>query len=175
MADRLRHPPTRVLGELPPGLTVRPSVPEDRSFLLEVYASTRVDELAPVPWGVAEKRAFIAQQFEAQDRAYRAAYPDGRFLVVEDRGNRIGRLYLATLSDELRVVDVALLPEHRGRGVGSALISAVIAEAESAGLAVRLNVEPWNPARRLYLRLGFRPGPVTGIYERMERPPGSIS
>lgn len=175
MADRLRQLPARLLGELPPGLTVRPSAPEDRSFLRDVYASTRADELAPVPWTEAEKLAFITEQFEAQDRAYRAAYADGRFLVVEDRDTPIGRLYLAKLADELRVVDIALLPEHRGRGIGTALIAAVIAEAESAGLAVRLHVEPWNPARRLYLRLGFQPGPVTGIYERMERPPPSIS
>jgi len=175
VADRLRGLPAGSLGDLPPGLSVRASVPEDRAFLLEVYVRTRVDELAPVPWTDAQKQVFIAEQFEAQDRAYRGAYPAGRFLVVEDHGVPIGRLYLATLADEVRIIDVALLPEHRGRGIGSVLIAAVIAEAESAGLAVRLHVEPWNPARRLYLRFGFLPGPVSGIYERMERPPRPIS
>jgi ribosomal protein S18 acetylase RimI-like enzyme len=100
-------------------------------------------------------------------------YPDGRFLVVLGDGVPIGRLYLGRLADEIRIVDIALLSDHRGVGIGSRLIDDVIAEADSAGLAVRLHVEPWNPALRLYERRGFRVVAERGAYLFMERPPVS--
>ena len=126
-----------------------------------------------MPWTEAEKSAFISMQFEAQDAAYRMTYPDGRFLIVLGDGEPIGRLYLARLDDEIRIVDIALLPQHRGAGIGSRLIDDVIAEADSAGLAVRLHVEPWNPALRLYERRGFRVVAERGAYLFLERPPVS--
>ena len=158
------------LTDLPPGIELRSSEASDRDFLLAVYAETRAEELAAVPWSNEERAAFLAFQFNAQDSYYRATYPDGRFLVVLASGEPAGRLYLARADGELRVIDIALLPEYRGRGIGSALMAAVIARAEQEGRSVTLHVEPWNPARRLYERLGFESEGIRGIYEFMRRP-----
>jgi len=159
----------RIARDLPATIALRPALPDDRDLLLAVYAATRADELAVVPWSDAEKAAFIAMQFEAQDRSYREAYPEGEFLVVVHGDIPAGRLYLVLIGDEIRVVDIALLPEHRGLGIGSALLSSVISAAEETGAAVSLHVETWSAARRLYERLGFRSVEVRGFYELMRR------
>ena len=154
------------------GVELRPATPDDRDFLLIVYRATREDELALIDWTEPEKAAFVDMQFRAQDAHYREAYPDGRFLVVTRDDEPIGRLYLARLANELRIVDIALMPAHRGQGIGSSLLATVMAEADAATLPIRLHVEPWSPAKRLYERLGFRTVEVRGIYELMERAPG---
>ena len=95
-------------------------------------------------------------QFDAQDRHYRAHFPDARFDVVERGGAPIGRLIVERGEDEIRLLDIALLPEHRGAGAGSALLRALLAEAAATSRRVTIHVERANPARRLYERLGFR-------------------
>ncbi len=152
-----------------PHLSLRPSRPDDQPFLAAVYASSRAEELAPVPWTDDQKQAFLAQQFRAQDAAYRENYADGSFSIVELDGVPIGRMIVARLEDdELRIVDVALLPEHRNVGTGTRLVGDVIATAERDGLFVSLHVEVWNPAARLYERLGFRAVSANDVHLRME-------
>ena len=153
------------------GVALRPATPDDREFLLTVYRTTRDDELGLTEWTESEKAAFVDMQFRAQDGYYRDVYPDGRFLVVTRGNEPIGRLYLARLPDEVRVIDIVLMPAQRGQGIGSSLLAAVVAEADAEVLPVRLHVEPWSPAKRLYERLGFRTLQVNGIYELMERAP----
>lgn len=158
------------LSGLPAGVTLRPVTPDDREFLLHAYTTTRKEELAPVPWTDGERTAFLEMQFDAQAAAYQGAYPDGEFLVVLLDGDPAGRLYLGRLPGELRLIDVTLLPEHRSNGIGTALIGAIVARADRDGVEVGLHVEPWNPARRLYERLGFERVELRGIYEYMRRP-----
>jgi GNAT superfamily N-acetyltransferase len=149
---------------------LRPAGEDDRSFLLSVYASTREEELAAMPWSDAERRAFVAFQFDAQDAAYRD-YPDATFSVVEVGGEPAGRLYVARWAREIRIVDVALLPAFRGRGVGTALLSALVQESEASGRPLTIHVEAENPARRLYERMGFRVVEAVGpVYLLLERP-----
>jgi ribosomal protein S18 acetylase RimI-like enzyme len=155
---------------LPPGIEVRPSEAADRDFLLSVFGSTRDDELALIPWTEADKTAFVVSQFDAQDSYYRQIYSDAEFLVVLADGERVGRLYLAGIEDALRVIDIALLPAHRRHGIGSALMSSITAIADREGRSVTLHVEPWNPAKHLYERLGFVSEGARGIYEFMRRP-----
>ena len=155
----------------PLDIALRPATAEDRDLLLAAYASTRSDELASVPWSEDEKAAFVAMQFSAQDDWYRRVYPDGEFLVVMRAGAPIGRLYLADLPDEIRLVDLTLLPEHRGRGIGSRLLAHVVTRADAEGRSVRLHVEPWNPALRLYQRNGFTLLEERGAYLFLERAP----
>ena len=143
---------------------------EDRAFLLSLYASTRAAELALLPWSEAEKSAFVRQQFDAQDSSYRSTYPDARLQIVTIDGQAVGRWYVVELADELRLIDVILATEVRSQGAGTALLEALCEEGDAKGLPVRLHVEPWNRARRLYLRLGFVPIEVNGIHELMERP-----
>lgn len=151
-----------------PSLTLRPARPEDEPFLRALYATTRAAELALVPWPEAQKQAFVAMQFTAQDRHYRSHYPAARFDVVEGDGAPIGRLYVERSVQEIRLLDITLAPARRGAGIGGALLDALLAEARAAGCAVQLHVEPTNPARRLYERLGFRACEEAAPYLRME-------
>jgi ribosomal protein S18 acetylase RimI-like enzyme len=115
-------------------------------------------------------RDFIAHQFEAQSHAY-ASYRDTSFEVVLVDGEPAGRLIVARWAEELRVVDIALLPEFRGRGIGSTLIRELIEEADERGVKTSIHVERFNPAQHLYARLGFRAVSETGVYLLLERPP----
>ena len=157
----------------PPALALRPERPDDRPLMFALFAQSRAAEMALVDWTAAQQQAFLEHQFAAQTEAYRGAYAAGRFDVVEMDGLAIGRLYLADLGTdpraELRIVDIALLPMWCGRGIGSRLLAAVLAEADAAGRPVSLHVEHWNPARRLYERLGFQPVSEDSVYVLMRR------
>ena len=147
---------------------LRPATEADREFLLELYASTREPELARVDWDDALKRAFVEQQFAAQDEHYRSHYPGASLDVIELDGRRAGRLYVYRGEEDIRIMDIAVAPEFRGRGIGSALIEELIAEARSSGRSVSIHVEMQNPARALYERLGFVPVGEHGVYVLME-------
>ena len=155
------------------GPRLRPARAADREFLARTYASARAEELAPVPWTDAEKDAFLRQQFEAQDLHYRTYYPTSESLVILDRGQPVGRLYVDRTTEEIRVMDIALLPQHRGRGIGRELIGALQAEAEAAGIPVTLHVEAHNPAQRLYARLGFTFVEDRGVYQFLQWRPAT--
>jgi GNAT superfamily N-acetyltransferase len=149
---------------------LRPEADADMAFQDAVYASTRTGEIAPLPWTPAQKQAFLADQSALQRRHYRTHYPAAQFLVVEHCGAPIGRLYLERTARELRLMDIALLPACRGRGIGSALVFTLLDYADSIGLPVSLHVEPFNRIRPLYERLGFVRLEERGIYWFMVRP-----
>ncbi len=153
------------------GITLRPIRPDDEAFLYRVYASTRQDELAPLGWSEEQKGAFLRMQFDAQHRYYQAQYPDAAFQVIQRGESPIGRLYVRRCPDEVSVIDIALLPEYRRAGVGSALLREILSEAAGARLPVRIYVERYNPALSLYRRLGFTEVGDTGVYLLMECPP----
>jgi ribosomal protein S18 acetylase RimI-like enzyme len=154
-----------------PTITFRPIGPDDEPFLYRVYASTRTEELALVPWDAAQKEAFLRMQFTAQQRYYQDQFPGASFRIILADARPIGRLYVERRREELHVIDIALLPEHRRAGIGSALLNDLLAEADRAGLPVRLHVERFNPALRLYQRLGFTVIGDTGLYFHVERAP----
>lgn len=149
---------------------LRPVVEADRAFLVELYGTVRAPELAWVPWDEATKRAFVEQQYAAQDSYYRTHYPGATLDVVEVDGEPAGRLYVHRGPSEIRIMDVALMPAFRGRGIGTRLLRALVAEAEEGGRTLSVHVERGNQARRLYERLGFRPAGEHGVYVLMERP-----
>ena len=149
-------------------ISLRPIGAEDEEFLCRLYASTRQEELAPLDWSDEQKDAFLRMQFDAQARHYEAAFPGGEFQVILREGRPIGRLYLARLENVIRIVDIALLPGHRREGIGTKLIRRVLDEGAAAGKPVRIHVETFNPAMRLYERLGFRPFADKGVYLEME-------
>ena len=153
-----------------PTVTLRPVTDDDREFLRAVYRSTREAELALVPWDPATKAAFVAQQFDAQDRGWAGQRPDTVRHVVLVDGTPAGRLYVDRTDDEIRVVDISLLPEHRGLGVGGALLDAILDEGDRDRLPVTIHVERHNPARRLYDRLGFQVVDDLGVYLFLRRP-----
>jgi len=153
------------------GVELRPRRDDDRPFLERLYASTRADEMTLLDWPAQEKAAFLAMQFEAQTQHYDEHYADAEFLVVERDGLPIGRLYLQRREDEIRVVDIALLPEARRGGIGGRLLKRVLDEADETGRVVRIHVERNNPAMVLYQRLGFRKIDDLGVYHLMEWTP----
>ena len=154
---------------------MRRITPDDLPFLAEVYASTRQEELAAVPWSGEQKAAFLKWQFDNQHLYYQQYYPTCEFLVVEDmaeqRADRIGRLYVDRWPDQIRIVDIALLPAHRGRGHGTALVRSILDEGDASGLAVSIHVESNNPALSLYRRLGFEHVDTNGVYFLMRKKP----
>jgi ribosomal protein S18 acetylase RimI-like enzyme len=154
-------------------VTLRPARPEDREFLIAVYASTRADELAPVPWTEEQKASFLRMQFEAQDADYSRNYADADFSVVEVDGSLAGRLYVQRRPDEIRLIDIALLPAFRGRGIGTGLLTRLFDEAASRDVPITIHVELHNPARALYERLGFVAQGEQGIYTLMRWTPAA--
>lgn len=167
------HPPAQLPANAHVGL--RGIRATDQGFLREVYAGTRLDELAPLGWSRAQVDAFIDMQFEAQRRDYWRNCDASRFAIVTCDGIDAGRLYIERRTDELHVVDIALLPAFRNRGIASELFERLFDEADAAGIPVRIHVEHVNPAQRLYLRLGFafvgEPGPVYRLMERQAHAP----
>ena len=159
------------------GVDMRPQrLPQDHEFLAQLYASTRRDELAPVPWPEEQKEEFLRQQFEAQLSHYLEHFGDAEMSVLEVRGVEVGRIYRQYRDDEVRLVDIALVPESRGRGLGEALLRDLCDDAEARSLPLRIHVEKQNPALRLYQRLAFLPIEDQGVYWLMEwRPSGAAS
>lgn len=157
-----------------PRITLRPIRDEDLPLLYRIYASTRQEELAAVDWTPEQKAAFLRMQFDAQHAHYQKHYRGAEFSLVLCDGAPVGRLYVGRWREEIRLVDVALLPEHRGAGIGTRLLRRLFAEAEAAGKPVRIHVEQMNPALRLYERLGFRRIGDHGVYHLMEWRAGAV-
>jgi len=139
----------------------------DLPFLARLYASTRAEELAAAPWTEEQKAAFVQAQFEAQHAHYQKYYPNADWLVIAHQGQDIGRLYIERWPSQHRIIDIALLPEHRGKGFGAVLLRDLMDEAATAGKAVSIHVEKLNPAMRLYRRLGFATEEDKGVYDLM--------
>jgi len=140
----------------------------DEPFLFQVYASTRAEELALTNWDDATRQDFLTMQFQAMRRGYRDMFPAGEFSVIEVSGQPVGRMVLNRSAQEIRVVDIALLPPHRNRGIGTILIRRVCSEATTAGLVVRLSVLKNSGAVRWYERLNFRKIGESALHEEME-------
>lgn len=153
------------------GYRLRPQTDEDIPFLMQLYASTRQDEMAPVPWTDEEKHDFLAGQFQTQRHYYSAHFPGCAFDVLVHDAKRVGRLYLDRRRTGFHVIDIALLPDWRGRGVGTAILQALQVAARASGKGVGMMVEKFNPALRLYRRLGFVEIADHGIYLEMAWPP----
>ena len=137
------------------GITLDRVLPSDEPFLYRTFASTRAEEMALTGWNAEQQEAFLRMQYEAQRRSYLMQLPNAKYWVIRCDGNAVGRLIIDRTSEEIHVVDIALLPEFRKRGIGTALMQAIIKEASHAGKTVRLHVERFNPALRWYERLGF--------------------
>ncbi len=151
--------------------TLRPVTPGDRDLLFRVYASTRAEEMALVDWAAEQKERFLRFQFEAQDKYYLEQFPRASFDLILRDGEPVGRLYVDRRDDEIRLIDIALLPEHRSRGIGGAIMERILAEAAAAAKPVRIHVERDNRALGLYRRLGFRDVEEQGVYYLMEWSP----
>jgi ribosomal protein S18 acetylase RimI-like enzyme len=149
-------------------VALRPVTDDDREFLVRVYGSTRDGELSQVTWADGQREAFVRMQFDAQDTAYRSQNPHGSFDVIEVAGRAAGRLYVDRRPGDIRIVDISLLPEFRGAGVGGQLLGRLRDEAAGSGRTLSIHVEIHNRAAALYARMGFVVVAEHGVYRRME-------
>ncbi|MDQ1523713.1 MAG: hypothetical protein QOE47_1637 [Pyrinomonadaceae bacterium] len=153
---------------------LRPVEPADEDFLLRVYATSRADEMNLVPWGEEQKRAFVRSQFEAQHTQYYERFPDAEYDIILYRGQLAGRLWIGRTPEQIRLLDIAILPEFQNRGIGAALLKSLLAESEERALPLRHMVFKLNTAAlRFYERFGFSQIDDVGAYIHMERQPAS--
>ncbi len=151
------------------GLSLRPTGGDDEAFLREVFTATRPDIMGHPGLTDDQKKGLIDMQFNAQDSQYRANYPNCEFMVIERDGQSVGRLYLDEREKEIRIMDIAILPEFRGKGMGTALLKDLIDESTDSGRELTIHVEKANPAMTLYERLGFKAEKEVGLHIFMSR------
>lgn len=152
-------------------ITLRPVTPADEEFLLSVYASTRAEELARVPWSKEQKDAFVRMQFVAQQQHYPAQHPHANHDVISAEGVPVGRIYLDRSSERLHILDITVLPQHRSAGIGSKVLRQVLDEAARWNVPVTIYVESFNPSLRLFQRLGFHLAEENGFQLLLRKAP----
>jgi ribosomal protein S18 acetylase RimI-like enzyme len=151
----------------PLDISLRAESDQDLEFLLEVYASTRADELGLVPWTAEQKDAFLKMQFSAQRNYYRERFSHAEFQVILLGDERVGRLYVLREDGMTRILDITVLPAYRSRSIGTFLLNRILAE----GSPVQIYVESYNRSLGLFERLGFQRKEEEGINFLMEWQP----
>ena len=149
-------------------ITLRPERPADETFLFGLYGSTRKEEMDAAGWPEEMRAAFLNLQFKAQQQGYHGAFPQAEFLVILLRKQAIGRLVVHRSLEEIRLVDLALLPGYRSRGIGTALLQKLMVEAAASSRPLRLSVIRGQRACKLYERLGFAKTGEAGWHDQME-------
>ena len=152
-------------------LSLRSVGPEDQKLLLSLFESAREKELALVDWSDDQRRVFLKTQFRAQQEHYRKHFPHRDHHIVMLKGRPVGMTDIARNANEIRVLDVIILPEFRNGGIGTKLMRDLLTEADHLGKTMRLYVEKFNPAFSLYTRLGFTVTEDAGVHYLMERRP----
>jgi ribosomal protein S18 acetylase RimI-like enzyme len=156
-----------------PGIALRPETPADESFLLALFGTTRAGELAMTGWDARTREAFIQHQFKAMRQGYASMFPTGEFSIITQNEQPIGRMVIHRSDRECHVVDMALLPAHQNRQIGTHLMQSLQTEAAAAGQRVRLHVLKMNRAQRFYQRLNFVKINDNGIYDLLEWVPNN--
>ncbi|MEP6667118.1 MAG: GNAT family N-acetyltransferase [Nocardioidaceae bacterium] len=136
-------------------VTTRPTNDNDAVFLFELYASTREDGLAATGWSAFSGLASVHMQAHAEDDQLDSSHPDLDRQTVYVDSVRAGRILVDRTCTSMRLVDLSLLPQWRGHGIGTQLLAELLSEAKAANLPVHLEVVKTNPSIRLYERLGF--------------------
>lgn len=152
----------------PDSISLRPADDGDQAFLFELYRDARAEEMAAWGWDAAQQQAFLSLQFRARSASY-SAYPNVEHSIILDSARPIGRLLISKMESEIRLVDIALLTEARGFGIGARLIVELFHQATSEGKPLRLHVDKFSRAFRLYQRLEFQILEDTGTQYFMER------
>ena len=153
-------------------ISLRLAHQEDQEFLFKLYASTRQAEIEAFGWNPAQQEAFLRMQFNAQRRWYATAYAAAVEQIIEVNGQAAGRLMVAKGDTAVAtLVDISLLPEHRGGGIGGGLLRELLDQCSHDQTSLRLQVLKTNPAARLYDRLGFLKTGEDDLYLQMEKRP----
>jgi GNAT superfamily N-acetyltransferase len=169
--------PSRVDRAAPSGgaVTLRPATSADYDFMRRLYHAGRAEEMLQFPFDEAQKADFLDQQFAAQFQHYGIHYPTCERNIIEQDGQPIGRLWIDEWKDQIRLVDIALMAPFRGSGVGTGLVQDILERGRRAGKPVSIHVEGFNPALRLYERLGFQHVDTNGVYYLMRWEPDQVN
>ena len=154
-------------------IELRPISDNDLAFLEKLYASTREEELSVTGWSDQQKQEFIRMQFQAQHKFYQQQFIGAQFDLIVLNGKTIGRLYVERRDDEIRIIDIALLPKYRNKGLGGKLLKDLLDEARTRQQPIRIHVERFNPALKFYERLGFAHIEDNGVYYLLEAKPAA--
>ena len=135
--------------------TLRPVHEADETTLLAIYAASRADEMALVPWDEATKDAFLRSQLMAQQEHYRSYFPNAAHELILVEGEAVGRLYVDRRESEIRILDVTLLEQARGHEIGTRIIQELMKEAADRDQSLSIYVESYSQSLGLFQRLGF--------------------
>ncbi|HEX4602658.1 MAG TPA: GNAT family N-acetyltransferase [Candidatus Angelobacter sp.] len=145
-------------------VSLRPVADSDDEFILAVYASTRAQEMAQVPWSAEQKEAFVRMQYAGQQQHYAAEFPHASHDIIYVDQLPVGRVYVDRGQDVLHILDITVLPQHRGQGAGSLVLRRLLHEAGELGKPVTIYVESFNPSLRFFDRLGFQKDQEKGFH-----------
>lgn len=162
-------PPAKAAAGL--NIAYRPFVEADLPFVTGLYVSTRSEEVAMTGWPAETQLAFLLDQHRAQHSHYSLHYADAEWLIIERAGEPIGRLYLRDEPGAVHIIEISLMPENRGSGIGEAILQDIAEQAQGEAKKVSIHVEKNNRARSLYQRLGFEVTEDRGVYDLMELAP----
>ncbi len=152
-------------------ITLREANGADYDFMRRLYHAVREEEMKQFPFTDVQKVVFLNEQFAAQFEHYKIHYPSCERNIIELDGQPVGRLWIDEWKDQIRIVDIGLMPGHRGSGIGTKLLQEVLERGAAAGKPVTIHVERFNPALRLYERLGFKEIDTNGVYFLMKWSP----
>ena len=157
-----------IQARLPAGnaLTLRRVGPDDEEFLVALYGSTREEELAQVEWAEGQKDQFLRWQYGLQRSEYQTRFPDADYYIVLMDNQAAGRIWIGRDHQQIRLLDIALLPGFQNRGIGTILIRRLIDEASQTNKFLRHMVFVLNnDAHRFYEKLGFAVIEDLGAYK----------
>lgn len=176
----MSHDSNEVITVLPPvplslkerGVDLRQEIPEDLQFIKSLYIAGRRDELSQVNWPESTKIAFLSQQFALQTHYYKNNYRGAAWGVITKKSSPIGRLYIHTNTEDIRIIDISIMTDFRNQGIGSEIIRSIFSLATAANIGVSIHVDHFNTsARRLYDRLGFTLTGTSSSRHRMDWTP----
>jgi ribosomal protein S18 acetylase RimI-like enzyme len=165
-----------------PTIHCRPATADDEPFLRRLIIETLTQELAAWLWPEAIREQLLEMQYRGKRQGIAANYAAAELSVIElsvieasptDAAPQpVGWIVVAPSDTDLHIVEIAVLPESRGKGIGAAALRGVLEVADRRGVPVRLNVTTGNRAVRLYERLGFRRSGGSEVQDFMLREPG---
>ncbi len=151
-----------------PGISFKAMSDADMAFLAELYRTTRWDEVMQAPWDDEQRCNFLKQQFEAQHKHYQNHYPHSDFLIIFKDEEAIGRIYIDRDKNSICLIDIALMPQFKNKGLGSKLLKELLFEAQQTQKKVVIHVEKFNPAYQWYVKHGFHQVEDKGVHQYME-------
>lgn len=152
---------------------LRPVSNTDDDFLYRVYAGSRLEEMAQVSWDEAVKQSFLHMQFAAQQAYYYKQFPEARYDIIVSNGIPVGRLYVDRRENEIRILDIAILPEARWQGIGSHVLRGLMEEARAVQKTLSIYVDETSPSLEWFRGLGFVQADGNGISWLMEWRPAA--